>query len=147
MKAYSITTALGGRWHGNYGLAFCPCHENTRTPALSVQDGDDGKLLAHCFAGCDGVDVLAALRARGLLAGRSDWKPDPREIERRKTEAMAERHFDPAGEKFRCVLRILRRSARNKWRPTPPQIRNMQRIVAELDEGESLIDWGDTGYG
>ena len=62
-------------------------------------------------------------------------------------EAMAGRHFDPAGEKFRWVLRILRRSARNKWRPTPPQIRNMQRIVAELDEGESLIDWGDTGYG
>ena len=91
MNARAICDALGGRWHGNYGLAFCPCHENTRTPALSVKDGDDGKLLAHCFAGCDGVDVLAALRARGLLVGRSDWKPDPREIERRKTEEDAER--------------------------------------------------------
>ena len=91
MNAYSITAALGGRWHGNYGLAFCPAHENTRTPALSLKDGDDDKLLVCCHAGCAGVDVLAALRARGLLAGRSDWKPDPREIERRKTEEDAER--------------------------------------------------------
>jgi len=73
--------------------------------------------------------------------------PGMAECIRRLREAMAEGHFDPAGEKFRCVLRILRRSARNKWKPTPPQIRNMQRIVAELGEGESLIDWGDTGYG
>ncbi len=89
--AYSITTALGGRWHGGYGMALCPAHENIRTPALSVKDGDDGKLLVHCFAGCNGTDVLAALRARGLLAGRSDWKPDPRETERRKADDEAER--------------------------------------------------------
>ena len=73
--------------------------------------------------------------------------PGKAECIRRLREAMTEGHFDPASEKFRCVLRILRRSARNKWRPTPPQIRNVQRIVAELDEDSSLIDWGDTGYG
>ncbi len=70
-------------------MALCPAHENIRTPALSVKDGDDGKLLVHCFAGCAGADVLAALRARGLLAGHSDWKPDHREIERRKAEEEA----------------------------------------------------------
>ena len=89
--ARTITAALGGHWHGSYGLAFCPCHENTRTPALSIKNGDDGKLLVHCFAGCDGVDVLAALRARGFLEGRSDWRPDPREIEGRKADDEAER--------------------------------------------------------
>ncbi len=89
--AHTICDALAGRWHGSYGLTYCPNHENIRTPALSVKDGDDGKLLVHCFAGCNGTDVLAALRARGLLAGRSDWKPDPRAIERRKTEEDAER--------------------------------------------------------
>ena len=73
--------------------------------------------------------------------------PDKAECVRRLRDAMAFGQFDPASAEFRCVRRILRRSARNKWKPTPPQIRNMQRIVAELDEGESLIDWGDTGYG
>ena len=92
MNARTITEALpGGHWHGRYGLAYCPAHQNTRTPALSLTDGSDGKLLVHCFAGCDGVNVLAAMRARGLLEGRSDWQPEPREIERRKVEEEAER--------------------------------------------------------
>ncbi len=91
MNARTICAALGGRWHGSYGLAFCPAHPNTKTPALSLTDGSDGKLLVCCHAGCDGVDVLAALRAHGLLAGHSDWRPDPREIERREVDEDAER--------------------------------------------------------
>ncbi len=96
--AATLTRVLGGHWHGQYGLAFCPVHENTRTPALSIKDGDNGKLLVYCFAGCAGADVLAALRARGLLAGHSDWRPDPREIERRKAETEADdrRRIDQA---------------------------------------------------
>ncbi len=89
--ARTICNALGGDWHGRYGLALCPAHQNTKTPALSLTDGSDGKLLVHCFSGCAGVDVLAALRARGLLAGCSDWKLDSSEIERRKAEEEAER--------------------------------------------------------
>jgi hypothetical protein len=58
---------------------------------MSLAVGCDGKLLVHCFAGCNGADVLAALRARGLLAGHSDWRPDPHEIERRKADERAER--------------------------------------------------------
>ena len=73
--------------------------------------------------------------------------PDKAECIRRLREAMDEGHFDPASEKFRCVLRILRRSVRNKWKPTPPQVQNMQRILGELGESESLIDFGDTGHG
>jgi len=86
MSALAICKALGGR----SGLAFCPAHPNTRTPALSVKDGHDGKLLVHCFAGCSGADVLAALRARGLLEGRSDWKPDPQKAEQHKAEKEAD---------------------------------------------------------
>jgi len=96
--ARTICDALAGRWHGSYGLAYCPSHANTYTPALSVKDGDDGKLLVHCFAGCAGIDVLAALRARGLLEGRSDWTPDPHEIARRlaKQEANRRRRVEQA---------------------------------------------------
>jgi len=89
--AQTVCTALGGRWHGSYGVAFCPAHENTRTPALSIKDRDDGMLLVHCFAGCDWVDVYDALRAKGLLEGSSDWKPDPQKMEQRKAEQSAER--------------------------------------------------------
>ncbi len=91
MTARAITEALpGGRWHSSYGTALCPGHENTRTPALSLTNSDDGKLLVYCHAGCDGADVLAALRARGLLAGHSDWKPDPQMAEQLKIEKEAD---------------------------------------------------------
>ncbi len=89
-NARTVCNALGGHWHGRYGLAFCPAHPNTRTPALSVKDGHDGRLLVNCFTGCTGSDVLAALRARDILTGVSDWKPDLRKIERRKAEDEAE---------------------------------------------------------
>ncbi|MCH8859378.1 MAG: hypothetical protein IID54_07370, partial [Proteobacteria bacterium] len=61
-------------------------------------------------------------------------------IIRRLRVAMAEGQFDPASAEFRCVRRILRRSAQNTWKPTPPQVQNMQRILGELGKSESLID-------
>ena len=69
--------------------ARCPSHEDKKS-SLSIASEAD-KILVHCFAGCHGVDVLAALRARGLLEGRSNWKPDPQEMERRKAEEDAKR--------------------------------------------------------
>ncbi|MBD3679747.1 MAG: toprim domain-containing protein [Rhodobacteraceae bacterium] len=65
-EAQRLTEALGGHWYGSYGLALCPAHENTQTPALSLRHGEDGKLLAHCFVGCQFRDVMAALRGAGL---------------------------------------------------------------------------------
>jgi len=64
--AQTLTRALGGRWHGRYGLAFCPAHDNRHTPALSLADGSDGRLLAYCFAGCSFPAIAEALRRRGL---------------------------------------------------------------------------------
>jgi hypothetical protein len=66
MSAEAATRALGGKWNGQHGVAMCPAHDNRRTPALSLADGEDGKLLVHCFAGCNGADVLRALNRRGL---------------------------------------------------------------------------------
>jgi Toprim domain len=64
--ARTLTHALGGKWHSNYGVAFCPAHNNTATPALSIGTGRDGRLLLNCKAGCKFGDVAAALRDRGL---------------------------------------------------------------------------------
>lgn len=87
MTAREVTAALpGGRWHGSYGVARCPCHED-REPSLSIRDGADGRLLVHCFAGCDGADVLRALNRGGLLPERADRQPDPDAIERQEAEA------------------------------------------------------------
>lgn len=69
MDAATLTRALGGKWYGRYGLAFCPAHDNRRTPALSLADGEGGRLLARCHAGCSFADIRQALNARGLDDG------------------------------------------------------------------------------
>ena len=69
MTAESIAKALGGRKAGGCWMACCPAHED-RSPSLSIHDSDDGKVLVHCFAGCDQETVIAALRAHGLWPER-----------------------------------------------------------------------------
>src|SRR4051794_35168753 len=65
ITAAELTRALGGRWHGRYGTARCPTHEDRR-PSLSIMDGANGP-VATCFAGCDWRDIRAELGRRGLL--------------------------------------------------------------------------------
>lgn len=51
---YSKSTGKN-RW-----LCRCPAHDD-RSPSLTVSEGDDGRILIHCFAGCGANDVIAAV--------------------------------------------------------------------------------------
>ena len=91
-SAEAITRALRGRWYGRYGLAFCPAHDNARTPALRLAEGRDGRLLAKCSTGCDFRDVAAALRRLGLLgdapaSGAVQQREGGPDLKRRAEEA------------------------------------------------------------
>lgn len=65
-EAERITRSLHGQWYGSYGLACCPAHNNTRTPALSLTC-QGARLLMYCHAGCSFPSVLDALRGLGLV--------------------------------------------------------------------------------
>jgi putative DNA primase/helicase len=72
MTAQQIGIALKGRRNGIGWLVSCPCQNHgkgrgDRSPSLSVSDGDDGRLLLRCFAGCDFVDILEELKHRDLI--------------------------------------------------------------------------------
>jgi len=71
MSAATIAKALGGRKAGIAWIARCPAHDD-RDPSLSIADGDHGKVLVRCHAGCEQHRVIAALRAHGiwLVEGR-----------------------------------------------------------------------------
>ena len=45
--------------YGKY-VARCPAHDD-RSPSLAIRDCDDGRILLHCFAGCETEDVLSAI--------------------------------------------------------------------------------------
>ncbi|WP_019220820.1 DUF7146 domain-containing protein [Bartonella senegalensis] len=61
-----ITNALRGIWHGHYGSARCPAHDD-QLPSLSLSNGHDGRLLLTCYAGCSFKEIIQALRRIGLL--------------------------------------------------------------------------------
>lgn len=61
MAAAEIVSALGGR----NGMARCPVHAD-KTPSLSVSDGENGRVLVRCHAGCAQSEVIGALKQRGL---------------------------------------------------------------------------------
>lgn len=45
--------------HGKY-VARCPAH-NDRSPSLAIKECGDGRVLLHCFAGCETEDVLSSI--------------------------------------------------------------------------------------
>jgi Toprim domain len=79
-SAARIAEALAGRpvkAHGGNFLVPCPAHDDDR-PSLSLRDGDRGLLVVHCFAGCNPVDVYAAIRRRDRrLLEPGDTAPEP----------------------------------------------------------------------
>lgn len=73
--------------------ACCPAHAD-RHPSLSIRETSDGRVLAHCFAGCAVEDVLSAI---GLSF--SDLYP-PRPL---TTYTKPERRPFPAADVLRAI--------------------------------------------
>lgn len=79
-----------GQW-----MACCPAHQD-RSASLSIRDAD-GRVLLHCFAGCETDDVLGAMGLR-----MTDIMP-----ERLTHEAPRRRIGAPAADMLRALEREL----------------------------------------
>ena len=61
MKALEFIDQIHGvRSNGRGWKARCPAHDD-REASLSIHEGDDGRILLKCFAGCETVDIVDAL--------------------------------------------------------------------------------------
>lgn len=94
MSADSFLSMLDGVKRTGQGkwLAKCPSHED-RTASLAIRELDDGRILIHCFAGCDVHEVV------GSVGLRIDDLFPPREIEHGKPE----RRPFPAADILRAI--------------------------------------------
>jgi putative DNA primase/helicase len=68
VTAADIARKLDGRKSGAGWVARCPAHDDF-SPSLSLRDAD-GKVLAHCHAGCEQSAVIASLKALALWPER-----------------------------------------------------------------------------
>ena len=88
MTAHEIVHSLMARPRRNRDgwLVPCVCHDD-RHPSLSIRDGEGGKVLVHCFRGCDPREILKTLRDMGLMDGSSPapFPPPSRPINRART--------------------------------------------------------------
>jgi len=65
-EAEQIARALQGHRSGKGWLAKCPCHDD-RTASLSITEGEDGRLLMKCFAGCEFPGIVSELKRRSII--------------------------------------------------------------------------------
>ena len=64
MTAEEILAHLDGVSESRSGwTALCPAHDD-RNPSLSIAQGQEGRILMKCFAGCATEDVVSALGLR-----------------------------------------------------------------------------------
>jgi hypothetical protein len=54
-----LTGVKPGNALGRY-TAKCPAHAD-RSPSLTIRAAEDGRILIHCFAGCETLSVLQAV--------------------------------------------------------------------------------------
>ncbi len=62
MSLETLIDRLDGVKETGYGkyLSRCPSHDD-RSPSLAIKEEGDGRILLHCFAGCETEDVLSAI--------------------------------------------------------------------------------------
>ncbi len=121
---------------GTGWIARCPAHDD-HTPSLSIAQGDDGRVLLNCFAGCSHQAIAAALgiEVRELFPAKGsdrtapsrpsrpvrEFKTSQEAVEAYRTkhgpEAAMWTYHDPRGEPIGLVLRWNRKDGKKDYRP------------------------------
>jgi len=141
MSAAEIAKALHGRPNGRGYLCCCPTRSHGQgrgdlNPSLSVADGDmPGRVLITCFSGCTRRDVLAELRARGLLDDRDREPvsrppraapPEPPEPEPDSEALELWRRAEPTAGTLAATYLAVHRGLEG---PAPPTLRFARSVL------------------
>lgn len=130
-----VLSRVHAKANGRGWMARCPAHDD-RTPSLAIAQGDDGRVLLKCHAGCSHQAIVAALgiEERELFppteAAATPSRPPrpPREFDSAKAAADAYRatlgkesarwtYRDAQGEPIGLVLRWDREDGSKTIRP------------------------------
>jgi hypothetical protein len=79
MTVGEIAERLHARRSGSGWMARCPAHPD-KIPSLSIAEGEAGRVLLKCFAGCSAESICVALKIRlsDLFCESGTYKPKSR---------------------------------------------------------------------
>ncbi len=130
--------------------AQCPSHED-RSPSLSLRLAEDGRILAHCFAGCSVHEVCGALgiRVAELFADaprqssrqkRTKPGPKPWRYDWRQTASDFQFHGDMLGLRSCSVLEAARGLTTQEWTDDDVEMamNAVSRAYADLERVDFL---------
>jgi hypothetical protein len=123
-----------GRW-----AARCPAHDD-KGPSLSIRELDDGRVLLHCFAGCDVHEVLSAV---GLEI--SDLFPD-----KPLSHGKAERRPFPAADVLRCLAHealVIAAAVPSMLSGQPFSEADRERLIVAASRIQAAVDAAGCAHG
>jgi len=122
---------------GNGWKALCPAH-NDRKPSLKVDEGEGGKVLVKCFAGCRTEDIVAAI---GL--NMSNLYPE------RKRKVIAAYDYKDASGKL--LFQVCRTAGKRFFQRRPDGkggwvngLDDVKRVLYRLPEVLQAVKQGET---
>lgn len=142
LSALQRTTGHAPKLNGHGYICHCPAHED-ETPSLSISEGDNGKVLLYCHAGCSYEAITAALGldrkpatqapkngARRLVATYSYHAADGVEVRQKL-------RYDPKD------FRIRHQGASGEWvykaGPGPAVLYRLPELQAAITKGETVF--------
>ncbi len=126
-----------GRW-----VACCPAHED-RHPSLAVGEGDDGRTVLKCFAGCTVHEVVQAV---GLSV--SDLFPE--KMSNDVHAIKGERRPFPAADVLRCIAfeaRVVLTAGAALLAGQPLNDTDRARLVVAVGRIQAALDAGGIRHG
>ena len=136
---------------GNGFMARCPVHDD-KNPSLSITEGDDGRVLLKCFAGCSTEDIVKAL---GLtMADLFPHKEKPAQQHRKKTSQKPTYVYtDTEGKPLFGIIRMpvkgegrfkaVRPDGKGGWvfgmGKVTPTLYNLPRVIEAASRGELVF--------
>jgi len=105
------------REQGKGWQAPCPAHDDNRA-SLTIGEGNDGKALLKCHAGCNTEKICSAL---GLQVSDLFPKPNSKPLPRKKQPPKELAHYDYTDEHGELVFQVVRLEPKDfrQRRPKP----------------------------
>ena len=132
--------------------ACCPAHDD-KNPSLSINDGDNGKPVVHCHAGCTQKSVIDTLIDAGKWPERN---PNGASYTPQKSRKTVYSYFKANGDLAFTVERIDKPdgskeirprllSGKSQWYPAPRPLYRLRELIERKDapvlivEGEKTV--------